>query len=450
MGPVFSPDGGRIAYTVNDADTYDTWDVPALHGEPRRWLRNASGLTWIAPNDLLFSEVKTGIHMAIVRSSEARANVRDLYVPAQEGGMAHRSAVSPDRTRVLVVEMNETGIFTDCRLLTIDGRSSQLVGPPQSRCTNAAWAPDGRWMSFTADKGDGFHVWRQRFPGGMPEQLTSGATEEEGLAIAADGGSLITSIGVGQRRRMVARWDRRSANLARRVRIPPSMSADGQKICFRVTRGAGTGQSPSELWVADIKSGQTQRLFPGQMITGYDIARDDKVVAAVQGPESRSELWLAWLDGREAARPLPDVVGDNPRFDPHGDIWFRKTEGQTASMSRIRQDGTNLERLFEVTGTVFGMVSPDGEWLSSISRDKSHVELHSTSRRQPVFPYTTSSRVRWTVDGKRVYLSLQYQARPRRSGSDVFCVADGEGISASGDATQRLSERTRNRGHNGS
>ena len=113
MGPVFSPDGGRIAYTVNDADTYDSWGVPALHGEPRRWLRNASG-TWIAPNDLLFSEVKTGIHMAIVRSSEARANVRDLYVPAQEGGMAHRSAVSPDRTRVLVAEMNETGIFTDC------------------------------------------------------------------------------------------------------------------------------------------------------------------------------------------------------------------------------------------------------------------------------------------------------------------------------------------------
>ena len=305
-------------------------------------------------------------------------------------------------------------------------------------------------MYFTADKGNGFHVWRQRFPGGMPEQLTSGATEEEGLAIAADGGSLITSIGVGQR----SVWLHGGTG-DRQISLEgyayfPSMSADGQKICFRVTRGAGTGQSPSELWVADIKSGQTQRLFPGQMITGYDIARDDKVVAAVQGPESRSELWLAWLDGREAARPLPNVVGDNPRFDPHGDIWFRKTEGQTASMYRIRQDGTNLERLFEVTGTVFGMVSPDGEWLSSISRDKSHVELHSTSRRQPVFPYTTSSRVRWTVDGKRVYFSLQC-GRPRRSGSDrTYLDAAGEESVLRRMPSLRLSERTRNRGHNGS
>jgi acyl dehydratase len=99
------------------------------------------------------------------------------------------------------------------------------------------------------------------------------------LQRAADGGSLITSIGVGQR----SVWLHGGTG-DRQISLEgyayfPSMSADGQKICFRVTRGAGTGQSPSELWVADIKSGQTQRLFPGQMITGYDIARDDKVKA---------------------------------------------------------------------------------------------------------------------------------------------------------------------------
>jgi eukaryotic-like serine/threonine-protein kinase len=408
MGPVFSPDGGRIAYTVNDGSAWDTWDVPALRGEPRRWLRNASGLTWIAADDLLFSEVKTGIHMAIVRSSEARANARDLYVPPHDSGMAHRSAVSPDGARALVVEMNATGIWTECRLLTIDGRSSQLVGPPQARCTNAAWAPDGRWMYFTADKGDGFHVWRQRDPDGVPEQLTSGPTEEEGLAIASNGRSLITSVGVTQR----SVW-LHDASGDRQVSLEgyayfPLLSADGQKICFRLTRGVGTGQSPSELWLADIKSGQTHRLFPGQMITGYDISRDDKVVAAVQGPEDHRELWLAALDDREPAHRIPDIVGDNPRFGPDGAIWFRKTEGQTAFMYRMRQDGTSPERLFEASATVFGTVSPAGEWLSGISRDNSQTELQSKRRRQPLFPYSFSSRVRWTPDGKRAYLSLQY------------------------------------------
>ena len=52
-------------------------------------------------------------------------------------------------------------------------------------------------------------------------------------------------------------------------------------VCFRVTRGVGTGQSPSELWMVDLGSGQKHRLFPGQLVTGYDVSRSDRVVAAV-------------------------------------------------------------------------------------------------------------------------------------------------------------------------
>ena len=271
MGPVFSPDGSRIAYTVNDGNSWDTWDVPALRGEPRRWLRNASGLTWIGTGDLMFSEIKTGAHMAIVRARESRAESRDLYVPPQVTGMAHRSYASPDGKWVLVVEMRE-GVWVPCRLLPIDGGNSQSVGPSKARCTNAAWAPDGRWMYFTADAGDGFHIWRQRFPDGPPEQVTSGPTEEEGLAVGADGKSLITSMGLTQR----SVWFH-DASGERQISLEgyafyPLLSADGQKVCFRVSRATVTGQSPTELWLADLGSRRTQRLFPGQLVTAYDLS----------------------------------------------------------------------------------------------------------------------------------------------------------------------------------
>ena len=59
--------------------------------------------------------------MAIVRSSESRAESRDLYVPAPRSGMAHRSYVSPDGKWVLVVEMDDKGVWLPCRLLPIDG-----------------------------------------------------------------------------------------------------------------------------------------------------------------------------------------------------------------------------------------------------------------------------------------------------------------------------------------
>ena len=87
MSPVFSPDGSRIGYTALDGSfDWDTWLVPVLGGRERLWLPNASGLTWIDPQRLLFSEIKKGEHMAIVMATESRAEARDVYVPPQERG----------------------------------------------------------------------------------------------------------------------------------------------------------------------------------------------------------------------------------------------------------------------------------------------------------------------------------------------------------------------------
>ena len=80
MSPTFSPDGMRIAYTVVDPKFgWDTWTVPVLDGEPQRLLANASGLVWTGPHEVLFSEIKSGDHMAIVAAEESRVAQRDVY-----------------------------------------------------------------------------------------------------------------------------------------------------------------------------------------------------------------------------------------------------------------------------------------------------------------------------------------------------------------------------------
>src|SRR5262249_40983598 len=80
-------------------------------GDPRPLLRNASGLTWIGPKDVMFSEIKAGVHMGIVVAEESRIGARDVYLPPDEPGMAHRSYPSPDRNWVLLVEMDKDHYF---------------------------------------------------------------------------------------------------------------------------------------------------------------------------------------------------------------------------------------------------------------------------------------------------------------------------------------------------
>jgi len=179
MGPLaFSPDGSRIAYTVGIANS---WTVPVLGGGPSHWLTVGTP-SWITitgdrPRIMFSALTGEGIHMGVFTATESRAEQRQVYLPNDVNGMAHRSYLSPDGRSVLTVEMDITS-WLPCRLVPFDGSAlGTRVGPQPSQCTDAAWSPDGKWMYFSADTGDGFHIWRQSYPDGSPEQVTFGATE---------------------------------------------------------------------------------------------------------------------------------------------------------------------------------------------------------------------------------------------------------------------------------
>ena len=121
LSPSFFP--GRLPYRLRDRTPWDTWEVPVLGGEPHLMLPNASSLTWIESGKrLLFSEIKEGMHMVVVTTDLGRGQIRDVYDPPGERGMAHHSYLSPDGRWVLIVEMENQGLFVPCRVVPFSGR----------------------------------------------------------------------------------------------------------------------------------------------------------------------------------------------------------------------------------------------------------------------------------------------------------------------------------------
>jgi serine/threonine protein kinase len=415
-GPVFTPDGARVAYTNRDrvSGEWDTWTVPVLGGPPVRLLPNASGLTWIADHQVLFSEIKSGLHMGIVTATDSRAARREVYIPPDEHGMAHYSYLSPDRRSVLVVEMTGTHAFTQpCRLVPFDGSSAGRQVGPQGTCLSAAWSPDGRWMYFAAVVGGASHLWRQRFPEGPPEQITFGPLEEEGIAVAPDGRSLVTSIGM----RRSAVWIHDAAGeraiVSEGYASAPRLSRDGTRVFYLVVRdwwlaGRGWLTASADLRSVDLTTGKSDTLLSGQSVTAYAISRDEKEVAfTTTNADELSQIWLAPLDRRTPPRLIVES-GDQVSFGAPGELIFR-SRAKGNALARIKTDGTGFELVPTVSVLDKVDVSPDGEWViiqSPATGDRPVVEVLAVPIRGGVPRRVCETcSAGWSQDGKFFYVS---------------------------------------------
>ena len=370
-GPVvFSPDGSLIGFTVGGSNG-DTWTAPVLGGEPALLLARSSGLSWIEPapgqRRVMFSALTgEGIHMGIVESTESRSEVRTIYLPANKSGMAHRSFLSPDHRQVLVVEM-DLGSWLPCRLVPFDGSDAGTrVGPQPAQCTDAAWSPDGKWMYLSANTGDGFHIWRQRFPDGVPEQVTSGATEEQGISFAPDGRSFVTSVGSSLSTLWVhdASGDRQITSEG--FTFLPSFSPDGKTLYYLVRSRASRRFVSGELWAASLETGRTTRLLPDFLMEHYNVSSDGKQVVFLSIDEAgHSPVWLAPLDGSAPPRRLASQeYSARAMFDPHGGVLFVGGDRGVAFLYHVNLDGSGLRKLFSTPVSFLYAVSPDGRALA--------------------------------------------------------------------------------------
>jgi eukaryotic-like serine/threonine-protein kinase len=439
LSPTFFPDGTRIVYGTSDP--WDTWEVPVLGGEPRLILRNASSLTWIEGGKrLLFSEIKSGLHMGVVTTDEARGQSRDVYVPVGDRSMAHHSYLSPDGRWVLVAsQMDKTADRVQCRVVPFDGSGGeQLVGPAGATCTTGAWSPDGNWIYMSTNQGGRFHIWRQRFPGGEPEQVTFGPTEEEGIAMARDGRSFLTSVGTTYWTTWIHDAKGEHQMSSEGDAFATTFSRDGTKLFYLKRDGQN---DLVELWSTELTTGKSDRVVPGYGIdptfmdyyASYDVTEDGNCVAFLKRDEKGIfHIWIASTDHRTSPQQLPSVENeDSPMFLPNGDLVYRASEGGRNYIYTRHRDGSGRKKLVEEEILDLTAVSPDGRWIVVLLKDdadKDHPYRTLAYPREggkPVIVCTMCYRG-WSVDGK--YLALQFHPLPHSAATYLLPVNGENGL----------------------
>jgi serine/threonine protein kinase len=409
FSPAFSPDGSMVAYSR--VDPWNTFEVSVLGGEPRLLLPNASSLTWIENGKrLLYSEIKEGLHMAVVTSDEARGNKRDVYVPTGDRSMAHHSYPSPDGRWLLVVEMDSRGAILPCRIVPFNGPGNvRVVGPPNSPCFAGTWSADGRWIYLTVTT-DTSHIWRQRFPSGEPQQITFGPTSQEGLAMAPDGKSLVTSVGTQDSTVWIHDRDGDHQISSEGNARSPSFSSDGKSFYFLMV----DGQSHlSELWIRDLTTGKMDRALPGYAMDSYSVSRDGKQVAfAANDAAGHSSVWVAPTNRRSSpVRISSTQIEDSPRFLPDGDLIFRAVEGASNFIYRMKADGSGRTKLIPERVLDLSTVSPDGRWVTAgvpIS-DQEHTAATKAFRvggGEELLVCPGYCSVDWDTSGKFLFISF--------------------------------------------
>ncbi len=426
----FSQDGSRVYFTqVEGPFTWNTYELPLLGGqEPKLFMANATGLSWIGSDRVLFSSIRTGIHMKLCTSNASRSDERDIYVPQdRRHGMVHRSVLSQDGKWVLLVEMDSQW-WRRCRVVPFDGSSEGRQVGPEGSCTWAQWSSDGKWMYFTVDtRAAGSHVWRQRFPDGEPQQVTpSGAAEEEGLAMMPDSKSFITTSGTQQS--TVWLHDEKTGErqiTSEGYSFSPTLSSDGKKVyCLRRVAGSHSYFS-GELWVSDIVTGVAEPLFPGLVLTHFALSPDSKkVVFATEQGQARSGIWIGWLDGTQAPQQLTFGGEYRAFFGKPGQILYQGTQPSPKIMS-MNEEGRDQVAASDVEIMQLQSVSPDGQWaLAGATPPGGHGDKNVMVIAVPLgggAPITvcdscsfgfgstrlTVPLVLWSPDGKWVYVALR-------------------------------------------
>ena len=333
--PAWSPDGRHLAFVRYGDGGCSVRRIPALGGAERRLAGcvHAEGLAW-APDGrhLLWAERPAPEKpFRIVELDLGTGRQREVTEPPPGSVGDLGPEVSPDGSTLAFLRSPVLGV-EDLYLLPRDGGTLRRLTHDDLKIHGAGWAPDGRSLVFSSNRGGLFSLWRIGVDGGEPRWLGASGGDLDAPSVAGDG-----------RRIGYEQWT--DETNVYRLALTDGTPAGEPRAAAEPVRVLGSTRWD---WGAEIAPGGDRVVF-------------------VSDRSGASELWVAPTGGGPDRR-LTELGGpyvDAPRWSPGGDrIVFEARPGGNADVYLVGAAGGGLLRLTsDPAQDVAPAWSRDGRWV---------------------------------------------------------------------------------------
>jgi len=379
LSPVWSPDGGRIAFVRLKEGIAQLIIVSSLGGSERRIATypasEGSDLSWNPSGESIAfgAQTEPGKQYRIQLVAVESGSVSTLTNPPLSWIGDEYPSFSPDGSKLAFVRNRALGV-SDIYLLDLLTRQTRRLTSDNLKIHGLAWESEGHGVVFSSNRGGGFSLWRLGLNEEKPTPLPFGGRHVDWVAVSRTSNRLLyqewmASCGL-------LRLDLSSAlstpglDLAGSMRFDwdPELSPDGQKMAFLSDRSGS-----AEVWVSDKNGDHRLQItsFGGAYAKTVKWSPDGQRLALTAPPAGHFDVFVADPNGAGITRLTFEESDDySPAWSPDGQsLYFASNRSGKWEIWVMSREGKHPRQITR-KGAKAGLPSPDGKWLYYVKPDQ--------------------------------------------------------------------------------
>jgi len=376
IGPVWSPDGARLAFLRIAEGRTEYISIPSDGGAERKVAEFGGAPADAAQPLPAVSWTRDGKSLAVVQTGEkqlpaialvslADGTVRRITQPPEGSEGDSTPAVSPDgNTLAFVRGTGPDG--ADIYLCDLSGGNLRRLTFDDRAIRGIAWMPDGQEVVYASSRAGAWRLWRVPAYGGSPRDIAIAGAQAHFPAVAPQG-------------RRVAYTDSPSVSAIWRATLgapdsderpiirslgresAPAYSPDGQRIAD-VSDQTGT----DEIWVSDAEGGHRVQLtrLKGPRVSHLRWSPDGRLLLFEARADRGAEVYTVPAAGGRPDKPHRVLLGGGASWSHDGKSIYYQLRGQIWKADGMPSGpGGNPRQLTNALGSGAAEESVDGKYV---------------------------------------------------------------------------------------